>query len=100
MRSGTLGLSLAMNSMTPIHRPFSPEDIDISYPLIDKPFISDAMLIVISLILPIIAVLVIGVTARGSWKAKVREAETGVLGVLMSVALAMFFTNGMKNVST
>ncbi|KAK5115938.1 hypothetical protein LTR62_000394 [Meristemomyces frigidus] len=99
-----------LNFVSPTHRPFSLLDLSISYPLITES-ISTLTLVLVSLIAPaIIVLLVVGLFVPGRaftrnsklsrkevLRLKLWEWEKGWAGLALSVAIAFFITQGMKN---
>ncbi|THZ09085.1 acid phosphatase/Vanadium-dependent haloperoxidase [Aureobasidium pullulans] len=94
--------------ITPYHRPFSLVDLAISYPYVDHDVISNAALVLISLIAP--AIIIVIVTAlfvpafsrstirdKRYWQRKLWEFNAGWMGLALSYALALFVTQGIKN---
>jgi membrane-associated phospholipid phosphatase len=92
----------------PYNRPFSPVDLNISYPFQHHEMIPTWLLIVISLVVPagiilfVCMVFVPGPTAtRGTpksliWRRKLWEWNTGWMGLALSLAMAFMITQGMK----
>jgi membrane-associated phospholipid phosphatase len=97
------------NFIQPFQRPFSPVDLNISYPYQTSEMIPTWLLVVVSLVGPaaiifvVCLVLVPGPTAeRGTpksliWRRKLWEWHTGWLGLALSLATAFLITQGMKN---
>ncbi|KAL8723845.1 MAG: hypothetical protein Q9181_007141 [Wetmoreana brouardii] len=95
--------------ITPNHRPFTLTDPSISFPYVEHEKISTAVLFVVSLIAPaaiiFLAIMIFvpgpsvaqGTPQSKIWKRKLWEWNTGWLGLGLSLALAFFFTQGMKN---
>jgi membrane-associated phospholipid phosphatase len=92
----------------PYNRPFSPVDLNISYPFEHHETIPTWLLIVVSLIAPagiifvVCMVFVPGPTAsRGTskaliWRRKLWEWNIGWMGLALSLATAFMITQGMK----
>jgi membrane-associated phospholipid phosphatase len=93
----------------PFKRPFSPVNLDISYPYQTSEMIPTWLLVVVSLIAPAGIVFIVcliwvpGPTAeRGTpksliWRRKLWEWNTGWMGLALSLATAFLITQGMKN---
>ncbi|CAI9633721.1 acid phosphatase vanadium-dependent haloperoxidase [Alternaria burnsii] len=93
----------------PFKRPFSPVNLDISYPYQTSEMIPTWLLVVVSLIAPAAIVFIVcliwvpGPTAeRGTpksliWRRKLWEWNTGWMGLALSLATAFLITQGMKN---
>ncbi|KAF2428847.1 PAP2-domain-containing protein [Tothia fuscella] len=89
-------------------RPFSLVDLSISYPLVAST-VPNWLLVVVSLVGPgaiiflVCLILVPGPTVNKQtpksliWRRKLWEWNTGWMGLGLSLALAFFFTQGMKN---
>ena len=98
--SGIVAGALIIQSLGPIRRPFSLNDISIAYPFVEHELISDIMLIVVSTLVPVCTILLLGVfTVSGPWRAKLREMHTGIMSLIMSIGLATLVTSGFKLVS-
>ncbi|KAJ4362805.1 hypothetical protein N0V95_001297 [Ascochyta clinopodiicola] len=94
--------------LTPFKRPFSPVNLDISYPFEHHETIPTWLLAVIGLVIPaaviflVCIVFVPGPTAsRGTpkslvWRRKMWEWNTGWMGLALSLATAFMITQGMK----
>jgi len=92
----------------PYNRPFSPVDLNISYPFQHHERIPTWLLVVIALVAPagiifiVCMVFVPGPTAeRGTpksliWRRKLWEWNTGWMGLALSLASAFLITQGMK----
>ncbi|KAH7414080.1 PAP2 superfamily-domain-containing protein [Phaeosphaeria sp. MPI-PUGE-AT-0046c] len=92
----------------PYNRPFSPVDLNISYPMQHHEMIPTWLLVVVALIAPgaivfiVCMVFVPGPTAsRGTpkaliWRRKLWELNTGWMGLCLSLATAFMITQGMK----
>lgn len=92
----------------PYNRPFSPVDLNISYPFQHNETIPTWLLVVIALIAPAGVIFVVcmifvpGPTAsRGTpksliWRRKLWEWNTGWMGLALSLATAFMITQGMK----
>jgi membrane-associated phospholipid phosphatase len=103
------GIGGGLNFVKPFHRPFSLVNLDISYPFIDE-IISTGTLIAVGLMAP--ACIIFGVVLlfvpglafmRKSNRSqiirlKLWECEKGWAGLALSVAMAVFITQGMKNI--
>lgn len=97
------------NYLTPFHRPFSPVDLNISYPFEVHETIPTWLLVLCALVIPAIVVFLVclifvpGPTAsRGTpqaliWRRKFWEWNTGWMGLGLSLATAFMITQGMKN---
>ena len=93
----------------PFRRPFSPVDLNISYPYQTSEMIPTWLLVVVSLLAPAGIIMVVclifvpGPTAeRGTpkaliWRRKLWEWNTGWMGLALSLATAFLITQGMKN---
>ncbi|CAK3986981.1 acid phosphatase Vanadium-dependent haloperoxidase [Lecanosticta acicola] len=98
----------ALSFVSPVHQVFSLLNLEISHPYIEET-ITTWMLVVIALLCP--AVLILAITiflvpgsqvrkrlSRGQiWRLKAWELEKGLAGLCLSVAVAFFITQGMKN---
>lgn len=96
---------------TPFHRPFSPQDLDISYPYVEKDRISTVVLVIVSLVAPAVIIFLVsmifvpGPTIRKStsrsetFRIKLWEWNTGWMGLGMALASAFFLTEGVKNLT-
>lgn len=94
--------------LTPYKRPFSPVNLDISYPFENHETIPTWLMAVIGLVIPafivffVCIVFVPGPTAsRGTskaliWRRKLWEWNTGWMGLALSLATAFMLTQGMK----
>ncbi|KAH6614840.1 PAP2 superfamily-domain-containing protein [Boeremia exigua] len=94
--------------LTPYKRPFSPVNLDISYPFEHNETIPTWLMAVIGLVIPaaviflVCIVFVPGPTAsRGTskaliWRRKLWEWNTGWMGLALSLATAFMVTQGMK----
>jgi membrane-associated phospholipid phosphatase len=92
----------------PYNRPFSPVNLDISYPFEHHETIPTWLLILVALVAPagiifvVCMVFVPGPTAsRGTpkaliWRRKLWEWNTGWMGLALSLATAFMITQGMK----
>ncbi|KAF2833131.1 acid phosphatase/Vanadium-dependent haloperoxidase [Ophiobolus disseminans] len=92
----------------PYNRPFSPVDLNISYPFQHHETIPTWLLIIIALVIPagivfvVCMVFVPGPTAtRGTpkaliWRRKLWELNIGWMGLALSLATAFMITQGMK----
>ncbi|KAF1953380.1 PAP2 domain-containing protein [Byssothecium circinans] len=101
-------LGAAWNSIEPFKRPFSPVNLDISYPFETQETIPTWLLIVVALIAPaaitflVCLIFVPGPTAsRGTpksliWRRKAWEWNTAWMGLALSLATAFMITQGMK----
>lgn len=95
--------------ISPYHRPFSLLDLTISFPYVEKDLVSTAVLVVLSLVAPAVIILVYtavlipwpGKQSRTSrlkfWRRKLWEFNAGWMGLGLSFALALFITQGTKN---
>ncbi|USP74218.1 hypothetical protein yc1106_01492 [Curvularia clavata] len=95
--------------LEPFRRPFSPVDLNISYPHQFNEKIPTWLLVVVSLVIPAAIVMFVslvfvpGPTAeRGTpksliWRRKLWEWNTGWMGLALSLATAFLITQGMKN---
>ncbi|EMD91730.1 hypothetical protein COCHEDRAFT_1194482 [Bipolaris maydis C5] len=93
----------------PFRRPFSPVDLNISYPYQTSEMIPTWLLVIVSLVAPAGIIMVVclvfvpGPTAeRGTpkaliWRRKLWEWNTGWMGLALSLATAFLITQGMKN---
>ena len=91
----------------PFRRPFSPVDLNISYPYQTSEMIPTWLLVVVSLLAPAGIIMVVclifvpGPTAeRGTpkaliWRRKLWEWNTGWMGLALSLATAFLITQGM-----
>jgi membrane-associated phospholipid phosphatase len=96
------------NWITPYHRPFSPVDLNISYPFQTHERIPTWLLVVVALVIPagitflVCLIFVPGPTAsRGTpksliWRRKLWEWNTAWMGLALSLATAFMITQGMK----
>lgn len=96
------------NYITPFHRPFSPVDLNISYPFEEHETIPTWLMAVIGLVIPaaitflICLILVPGPTAtRGTpmaliWRRKAWEWNTAWMGLALALATSFMITQGMK----
>lgn len=95
---------------TPYHRPFSPQDFDISYPHGDDK-ISTPVLVIVSLVAPALIIFLVSVifvpgptihkdmpTSR-TLRIKLWEWNTGWMGLALALASAFFLTEGVKNLT-
>ncbi|KAF9696098.1 hypothetical protein EKO04_006184 [Ascochyta lentis] len=94
--------------LTPFKRPFSPVNLDISYPFEHHETIPTWLLAVIGLVIPAAVIFLVciifvpGPTAsRGTpksliWRRKLWEWNTGWMGLALSLATAFMITQGMK----
>ncbi|KAF2622178.1 acid phosphatase/Vanadium-dependent haloperoxidase [Macroventuria anomochaeta] len=94
--------------LTPYKRPFSPVNLDISYPFEEHETIPTWLMAVIGLVIPaaiiflVCIIFVPGPTAsRGTpklliWRRKLWEWNTGWMGLALSLATAFMVTQGMK----
>lgn len=92
----------------PFHRPFSPVDLNISYPFEHHETIPTWLMVVCGLVIPaaitflVCMIFVPGPTAsRGTpraliWRRKVWEWNTAWMGLALSLAIAFMITQGMK----
>jgi hypothetical protein len=90
------------------NRPFSPVDLNISYPFQHHPIIPTWLLVVISLIAPAGIIFVVCMvvlpspTAAGGapkaliWRSKLWECNIGWMGLALSLATAFMITQGVK----
>ncbi|KAL1792081.1 hypothetical protein ACET3X_009832 [Alternaria dauci] len=93
----------------PFKRPFSPVDLNISYPYQTSEMIPTWLLAVVALVAPAAIIFIVcliwvpGPTAeRGTpksliWRRKLWEWNTGWMGLALSLATAFLITQGMKN---
>lgn len=105
---GIAAVGAGWNNITPFHRPFSPVDLNISYPFEHHETIPTWLLVVCGLIAPaaitflVCLIFVPGPTAsRGTpqaliWRRKLWEWNTAWMGLAMSLATAFMVTQGMK----
>ncbi|KAH7388777.1 PAP2 domain-containing protein [Pyrenochaeta sp. MPI-SDFR-AT-0127] len=103
------GVGAGWEYVEPFHRPFSPVNLDISYPFETKETIPTWLLAIVALAAPALIILVVclvfvpGPTAeRGTpkaliWRRKLWEWNTGWMGLALSLATAFMITQGMKN---
>ncbi len=93
----------------PKRRPFSLVDPRISYPYTQRENVSNAVLIVIALVVPAVLIALIcilfvpGPTVKGVpksvvWRRKLWEWNTGWLGICLACAWALLITDGLKAV--
>jgi len=94
--------------LTPYKRPFSPVNLDISYPYETQETIPTWLMAVIGLVIPAAVIFLVciifvpGPTAsRGTpksliWRRKLWEWNTGWMGLALSLATAFMVTQGMK----
>lgn len=94
--------------LTPYKRPFSPVNLDISYPFETQETIPTWLMAVIGLVIPAAVIFLVciifvpGPTAsRGTpkaliWRRKLWEWNTGWMGLALSLATAFMVTQGMK----
>jgi membrane-associated phospholipid phosphatase len=104
-------IGYAVGNITPNKRPFSLDDLNISFPYKGFDTVSLAVAFVVSLVAPAALIAVISfvlVPGSGSsestrparykvWRSKLWEWRAGWLGLALSVVLAFFLTSGMKN---
>ncbi|QDS74442.1 hypothetical protein FKW77_006314 [Venturia effusa] len=100
-------IGAAFNAPSPYKRPFSLVDLSISYPYVPSQ-ISTGLLVLLSLVVPAVIIFAVcllfvpGPTVSPNtpkstiWKRKSWECNTGWMGLALSLALAFFFTQGMK----
>ena len=103
------GISWALSGIEPIKRPFSLDNATISFPFQGSETVPVRLLFVVGGVLPFIAILLIvlvlvpgptvpkGTPRSLIWKRKLWELHTGFLGFGLAVVIAMFVTNGLKN---
>ncbi|KAF8474828.1 phosphatidic acid phosphatase type 2/haloperoxidase [Kalaharituber pfeilii] len=98
---GTALVAFSFSRLTPNVRPFSIEDVSISYPHQHNAKIPTRLLVIISTIIPgiLIALVVFGLPSYRSQQLKTRIwlLNTSWLGLGISLAGAMLVTDGMKN---
>ncbi|EME48556.1 hypothetical protein DOTSEDRAFT_141679 [Dothistroma septosporum NZE10] len=97
-----------LSKVRPNHRPFSLLNLEISNPVVDES-ITTWMLVVIALAVPAILIALVTIifvpggevrrvsTRSQVWRLKMWELEKGLAGLCLSVAVAFFVTQGMKN---
>jgi membrane-associated phospholipid phosphatase len=107
--SAIAGVGGGWNYITPFRRPFSPSDLNISYPFEEHETIPTWLLAVAGLVIPaaitflVCLVFVPGPTAsRGTpqaliWRRKFWEWNTAWMGLALSLASAFMITQGMKS---
>lgn len=95
---------------TPYHRPFSPQDFDISYPH-RKDKISTPVLVIVSLVAPAVIIFLVSVIfvpgstipkdtpSSQTFRIKLWEWNTGWMGLALALASAFFLTEGVKNLT-
>ncbi|KAI4101796.1 MAG: hypothetical protein L6R37_004773 [Teloschistes peruensis] len=105
----TAAIGAGFWKITPNHRPFTLTDPSISFPYVEKEKVSTTTLFLVSLVAPAIITFAIAIVfvpgpsvAPGTpraliWKRKLWEWNTAWMGLGLSLALAFFFTQGMKN---
>lgn len=88
----------------PAARPFSLGDPSIAFPFQTKTKISTGLLVGLSGLLPVVVCLLLTLfvpttsTPSGSgWKRKIYAANKAILGLGLSVGLALLFTDSLKN---
>lgn len=96
---------------TPYYRPFSPQDLDISYPYLEKDRISTLLLVILSLVVPAVIIFFVSVifvpgptirkgTSRSkTFRIKFWEWNTGWMGLGLALASAFFLTEGVKHLT-
>lgn len=96
---------------TPYHRPFSPQDFDISYPYVEKDRISTSLLVIISLVAPAVIIFLVSVifvpgpTIRKgtprykTFRIKLWEWNTGWMGLGLALASTFVLTEGVKHLT-
>jgi hypothetical protein len=106
--SGIAAVGAGWEYIYPYNRPFSPVNLDISYPFQHHETIPTWLLILVSLIAPAGIIFVVcmlfvpGPTAsRGTskaliWRRKLWEWNIGWMGLALSLATAFMITQGMK----
>lgn len=89
---------------TPSTRPFSLSDPSISFPFQTKTKISTGLLIGLSILFPLVMCLVLclfvptaSTPSSSGWRRKAYAANKAVLGLGLSIALALLFTDSLKN---
>ncbi|KAL8688010.1 MAG: hypothetical protein Q9218_005973 [Villophora microphyllina] len=107
--AATAALGAGLWKVTPNHRPFTLTDPTISFPYVEHEKVSTTTLFLVSLVAPAIIIFLVALiftpghaVAPGTpksliWRRKLWEWHTGWLGLGLSLALAFFFTQGMKN---
>ena len=107
---GIVAVGAAFWQSAPYHRPFSPVDPSISYPVVENAKVSSAVLVVVSLIAPGIITAAIALifmpgptvskdTPRSQiWRLKLWEWNTAWMGLGLALATTFLFTEGMKNI--
>ncbi|KAL9576641.1 MAG: hypothetical protein Q9212_006934 [Teloschistes hypoglaucus] len=102
-------IGAAFWKITPNHRPFTLTDPSISFPYVENEKVSTTTLFLVSLVAPAIITFAVAIifvpgssvvpgTPRSLiWKRKLWEWNTAWMGLGLSLALAFFFTQGMKN---
>jgi membrane-associated phospholipid phosphatase len=101
--------SLGVGYITPNKRPFSLNDPNISFPYAETETVPSWLLLVLVAIVPIVSVFVVAIifvpgatvprnTPRSLvWRRKLWELHVGWMGLALSLVIAFFFTQGMKN---
>lgn len=103
-----IAIGAGINFAHPYHRPFSLVDLTISFPLVDELVTTEILVLVGGLApLVIVALLVLAFVPgqrfrRSAQKGevirlKLWELEKGIIGLILSLAVAFFITQGMKN---
>lgn len=102
-------VAMGVGWITPNKRPFSLNDPNISFPFTEVEAVPSWLLLVLNAIVPIATIflvtmaLVPGATVPRDtpklliWKRKFWELHAGLLGLALSLIIAWFFTQGMKN---
>ncbi|MCJ1342739.1 hypothetical protein MMC31_000928 [Peltigera leucophlebia] len=96
---------------TPYHRPFSPQDFDISYPYVKKDRISTSLLVIISLVAPAVIIFLVsvifvpgptirkGTPTYKTFRIKLWEWNTGWMGLGLALASTFVLTEGVKHLT-
>lgn len=89
---------------TPATRPFSISDPSIAFPFQTKTKISTGLLLGLAVLFPIVLLLVLclfvptaSTPSGAGWRRKIYAANKAVLGLGLSIALALLFTDSIKN---
>lgn len=100
-----------LNKVPPSKRPFSLQDLNISFPFTEKETVNSFWLLMCNAVFPIIIILFValvfvpgstvpkGTPKRLIWNRKLWELHTGWLGLALSLITAWIVTSGMKNMN-
>lgn len=91
-----IGIALSFGAITPKARPFDPTDPSISLPH-SPSTVPTWMLVVLGALFPAVCVVLGGFLTRGSARSRVWEANCALVGIALSISLAMIVTDGLKN---